>query len=530
MHRRTLLRGTAALSLITAHAGVPAFAQETPTPGLPFGPTTVRDIAQDLASRPFQPQATALPAYLSSLTYDQYRGLRFNKAHALWHGTKLPWQAEFNHRGSIYNGRVDINEVVDGRAMPVAYRPELFDFGTVQRPTNEDLGFAGFRLHAPLNRADYFDEVASFLGASYFRAVARGLGYGLSARGLAIKTADQAGEEFPVFKSFWIERPAPGARPGPITVHALLDSPSCAASFRFVITPGADTVFDTQATVFPRVEMAQIGIAPLTSMFFFAANDRTRVDDWRPAVHDSDGLLMATGHGEMLWRALANPRALQVSSFADKAPRGFGLMQRKRRFDDYEDMESRYESRPSAWVEPVGDWGEGAVILVEIPTDGETNDNIVAFWRPRQVLQAKLAYRFAYRLHWAADRPQEAASQASRPARPQPAAARTAAGAAPPPAARLATFTDTMVGSGPEGRRSFVLNVAGLPATLKPRLDITSDRGKLLNQVAQPLPEPGAWRLSFELDPGRDTTVELHARLMGDAGPLTETWMYRWTK
>lgn len=260
----------------------------------------------------FQPQETGLPAFLANISYDQYRMLRFDKAHALWRGAKLPWQVEFFHRGSIYQGRVDVNEVADGLSRPVRYSPDQFSFGGVQRPTNEDLGFAGFRLHAPLNRPDYFDEVCAFLGASYFRAVAKGLGYGLSARGLAIKTADQGGEEFPYFRTFWIERPKPGPRPTPITVHALLDSQSASAAFRFVIAPGTDTVFDTAVTLFPRVDIDQAGIAPLTSMFLFDGNGRHRGEDWRPAVHDSDGLLMLTGHGETLWRPLANPSRLHL--------------------------------------------------------------------------------------------------------------------------------------------------------------------------------------------------------------------------
>jgi glucans biosynthesis protein len=497
LNRRTLLRGAAAVPLLIAVRPLEA---AEPT-GTPFSATTVRDAAQELSTKPFQAQVTELPAYLSKLTYDQYRMLRFDKAHALWHGMKIPYQVEFNHRGFIYSGRVDVNEVVDGRAMPVPYTPAMFDFGSVQRPTNEDLGFAGFRLHAPLNKPDYFDEVCSFLGASYFRAVAKGLTYGLSARGLAIKTADQTGEEFPYFKTFWIERPKPGTKLEPITVHALLDSPSCAASFRFVITPGVDTVFDTQVTVFPRVDMTQIGIAPLTSMFFFDSNDRARTNDWRPAVHDSDGLLMLTGRGETLWRALANPRALQVSSFMDKSPKGFGLMQRKRKLDDYQDLESNYETRPACWVEPVGDWGAGNVVLVEIPTDSETNDNIVAFWRPKQNLQAKVSYNFAYRLHWSAGAPVKT---------PAP-------------------FTATMVGAGSNNIRNFVLNISGLKPDIKPRLDVTSDKGKLLNLLMQPDPKQGGWRISFDLDPGREPLVELHGRLMQGDVPLTETWMYRWT-
>ena len=265
--------------------------------GTPFNAATVREAARLLASKPFQPQETGLPGYLANLSYDQYRMLRFDKRHALWRDTKLPWQAEFFHRGSIYKGRVDVNEVIDGRSTPLRYDPETFSFGNVQRPTNEDLGFAGFRLHAPMNRPDYFDEVCAFLGASYFRAVAKGLGYGLSARGLAIKTADSGGEEFPYFKTFWIERPKPSRKVEPITVHALLDSQSASAAFRFVITPGVQTIFDTSVTTFPRVDIDQAGIAPLTSMFLFDSNERNRVEDWRPAVHDSDGLLMLTGRG-----------------------------------------------------------------------------------------------------------------------------------------------------------------------------------------------------------------------------------------
>ena len=501
MQRRSLLRGAGAIPL--AFAARPGFAANPGAAaklgGTPFSADTVREAARDLASRPFQPQETGLPGYLANISYDQYRSLRFNKDHALWRGTKEPWQVEFFHRGSIYKGRVDVNEVVDGRSNPVRYSPDQFNFGDLQRPTNEDLGFAGFRLHAPINRPDYFDEVCAFLGASYFRAVAKGLGYGLSARGLAIKTADPGGEEFPYFKTFWIERPPAGVKPGPITVHALLDSQSASAAFRFVITPGVDTVFDTAVTLFPRVDIDQAGVAPLTSMFLFDGNERNRVDDWRPAVHDSDGLLMLTGHGETLWRQLNNPTRLQVSSFVDRSPKGFGLQQRKRVFSGYEDTESFYENRPCSWIEPVGDWGEGAVMLVEIPSDKEVNDNIVAFWRPKAKLQANVAYNYAYKLHW---------------------------GAAPPVAGLPAAFTNTMSGPG-DGSRQFVLDIAPLKSGVPPRLDVTSDKGQLRNMTSAPI--PGGWRISFELVPGRETVVELHGRLMAGDTPLTETWLYRWT-
>lgn len=459
----------------------------------------MRDYARDLASRPFVAQATGLPGYLAKLSYDQYRTLRFDKQQALWRGSKLPWQVEFFHRGFIYAGRVDINVVSNGRSVPVAYTPSQFVFDGIERPTDEDLGFAGFRLHAPLNRPDYFDEVAAFLGASYFRSLAKGLGYGLSARGLAIRTADPKGEEFPYFKTFWIEQPAPGTDLGPITVHALLDSPSAAAAFRFLIAPGTETVFDTQMTLFPRVDIDKIGIAPLTSMFLFDTSDRSRIDDWRPAVHDSDGLMIDTGHGEALWRPLANPTRLQVSQFTGHAPRGFGLVQRKRSFGLYEDLESRYENRPSAWIEPVGDWGDGAVMLVEIPTNKEVNDNIVAFWRPKQALKAKAPYTFAYRLRWMAL-----------------------------PTPRVAPVVGTFIG-GSGDTRSVVLDYADLPASPALRADVTADKGELRNIVSEPNTATGGWRVSFELRPSGEATVELHARLLDGDRPVSETWLYRWT-
>lgn len=497
LNRRTLLKAAATLPI----GGVGGHVQAETT-GTPFDGNTVRELAQGLAARPFQPQETGLPGYLNDLSYDQYRMLRFDKTHALWRGTKLPWQVDFFHRGSIYKGRVDVNEVVEGRSTPILYGAEQFSFGGVQRPTNEDLGFAGFRLHGPLNRADYFDEVCAFLGASYFRAVAKGLNYGLSARGLSIKTADPGGEEFPFFRTFWIERPPPSPHLSPITVHALLDSPSATASFRFIITPGEDTVFDTAVTLFPRTEIEQAGVAPLTSMFLFAGNARNRVDDWRPAVHDSDGLLMVTGRGETLWRQLNNPARLQVSSFVDNSPKGFGLQQRQRAFAGYEDLESRYDTRPCSWVEPVGDWNDGAVMLVEIPSDKEVNDNMVAFWRPKAKLQAGVGYKYGYRLYW---------------------------GAAPPAKGLPAPFTATMAGPGPDNTRLFVMDVAPLASGRTPRLDVTSDKGQLRNLISVPNPADGGWRISFELAPGRETVVELHGRLMDGDTPLTETWLYRWT-
>jgi glucans biosynthesis protein len=380
LNRRHFLQAAASLPLVAPTASgliAPARADATP-----FDRSVVRQLARDAASKPYKAPDTKLPDNLKNLDYDHYRQIRFLPERALWRSEKLPFQVQFFHRGLFYEPRVDIYEVVNGQATKIAYRADDFSFGdNPAPPPDSDLGFAGFRIHAPINRPDYYDEVCVFLGASYFRAVAKGETYGLSARGLAINTGESKGEEFPLFKTFWIEKPATNATS--VVVHALLDSPSTTAAYRFTIRPGDTTVFDVEMAIYPRVDLDHAGLVPMTSMFFFGSNDRTNVDDFRPSVHDSDGLAIYNGRGEELWRPLSNPRDLQISSFSDLNPRGYGLMQRQKNFYSYEDLESKFETRPSLWAEPIGDWGEGAVQLVEIPTKEEIHDNIASFWRPK---------------------------------------------------------------------------------------------------------------------------------------------------
>ena len=500
MQRRRLIAGSIA-SVIAAGA-----VRAAPGDPAPFDADTVRKLARERAASPYRAPDAKLPEAFAKLGYDEYRQIRFDPAQSLWRGAGLLFEAQFFHRGWLYADRVDIYEVVDGMARPVPYRPEMFTFGPLGPPPPGDLGFAGFRLHAPINRPDYFDEICVFLGATYFRAVAKGQGYGMSSRGLSLKTGDPAGEEFPAFRAFWLERPKPGQTT--IVVSALLDSPSCTASMRFSIRPGEATVFDVESTLFPRVDLSQAGIGTGTSMFYFDANDRVGIDDYRRAVHDSDGLMMLTGRGEELWRPLANPRKLQISSFVDSSPRGFGLTQRKRALADYMDLEARYERRPSLWVEPIGNWGDGVVQLLEIPTKDEVHDNIVAFWRPKEPLRAKSEVNYTYRLHWAN---------------------------LPPLAKDLARFHHTRCGEGTApGARLFVLDVAGerlkaLAPDTQPRLELSADKGRVRNAVVRPAPELGGWRLSFELATDRIDMAELRAQLFNGDTPLTEAWIYRWT-
>jgi glucans biosynthesis protein len=510
VQRRNLVTRALALPLLAA-LNAPRQARsatDAVAPGATaFDSSTVRRIARELATKPYQASDTKVPNELADIKYDVYRQLRFDPSRALWRGDGSRFEVQFFHRGFLYRQKVDINEVVNGQSMPVRYSSDAFDLHAIPAlGSHDDLGFAGFRIHGPINRPDYADEICAFLGASYFRAVAKDQGYGLSARGLSIRTGDPKGEEFPTFTTFWLQRPASGT--DSLVISALLDSESATGAFRFTIRPGDDTVFDVEAAIYPRVDLTEAGIATLTSMHFFAPNDRTRVDDYRTAVHDSDGLLMWNGRGEQLWRPLANPIDLQISTFADASPRGFGLMQRRRDFAAFQDLEARYERRPSLWVEPIGDWGKGAVVLTEIPSKQEVDDNMVAFWRPQDKLAAKGEYIFTYRLHWCWDNPW---------------------------ATQLGRLATTRSGAGSGGKtRLFVIDAVGdklkdLPNDAHLHLDVSADKGAVSNIVVQRNPELGSWRMSFELAPQDEKAVELRAQLMGDGGPVTEAWIFRWT-
>jgi glucans biosynthesis protein len=467
----------------------------------------VQKLARALAAEKFVRPRVDVPKPLQEMSYDQYRTIRFKRERALWPVEGMQFVVELLHRGFIYKEPVAMYVVAEGTARRVVYSPDLFTFGpSVQPPPDGTLtDFSGFRILAPLTRADAFDDFVVFQGASYFRAVAKGQVYGLSARGLALNTGARDGEEFPFFRAFWIERPQPEARA--IVVHALLDSVSTTGAYRFTIRPGEVTVMDVEMTLYPRVELKRAGLAPLTSRFVFGPNNRAGIDDFRPAVHDSDGLAIWNGRGEWLWRPLLHPETLQISKFIDDNPRGFGLLQRHRAFADYQDLEAHYERRPSLWVETVGHWGSGVVQLVEIPSNSVHHDNIVVFWRPSQPLPAQSEERRTYRLHWCW---------------------------VPPVLPRLATAADTRVGAGFEkGTRVFVIDfIGGRLPELAPdapvKVTITSSAGTVKRPVAQPNPATGGWRVSFVLEPAGAKLCDMRGILKLGEEPLSEVWSYRW--
>lgn len=510
-----------ALALAAASAAWPAryAAAVNSTPAAqPFSHRLVQAQARRLAAAEFvAPEPVS--KRLTDLKYPAYRTIRFKKEAAIWRRAGTRFTVELFPPGSVFTAPVDIAIVNRSGAHHLDFDPDYFDWGKAKlgKDDLDQAGYSGFRIHAPINRPDYFDEFVVFQGASYLRAVARGQAYGLSARGLAIRTARPEGEEFPIFRRYWIERPAADARG--IVCHALLDSPSVAGAFRFGIYPGRDTVMDVSMTLYPRVDLEYVGIAPMTSMFLFGWIDRSRVDDFRPEVHDSDGLAIWSGNGERVWRPLSNPGSLQVSAFVDDSPRGFGLMQRNRNPADYQDLEAHYERRPSLWVEPRGKWGKGHVELVEIPSPAEIHDNIVAYWRPETPVAAGSELSLDYRLHWCWTPPipsSQALVTASR-------------------SGRRPKFEPGGEASGDSDIRLFVVDFEGGPLPAMEDADalevvVTASQGAVRNVVGRLNPVTKGYRASFDLETSQVEVCELRLVLMRNDKPISETWLYRWTR
>lgn len=541
VRRRSFLASTLGLGLASVLGlPLPALAQPSRGGAQPFSRDILVEMARSLAQTPFQDMQVDLPDALRDLGYDGYRDIRYRPDQALWTGEGRGFEAQFFHPGFLFDQPVAVHEVIGDQARRLTFSPDLFSYSGQELAANLDealnggpdgapdggLGFAGFRLSTPLNRPDVLDEVISFLGASYFRALGRGHQYGKSARGLAINAGLPTGEEFPYFRAFWLERPRDtDGRAGEIVVHALMDSPSITGAYQFTIIPGETTITRVRATLFPRRDIDRLGVAPLTSMYFFGENQTAPSLDFRPEVHDSDALVLDSGMGLRYWRPLVNPARLRLSVFRDTDPQGFGLIQRDRRFASYQDLEAAYERRPSAWVVPEAAWGNGAVLLLEIPTDLEANDNIVAFWVPDENAVPGTPIELAYRVEWRDHAP----------------------------ATGLAEVVGTRVGYGgfagvqPEtDKRKFVVDFAGgpldyLPADAAVEADLWISRGERTEPVVQHNPHVapltgvdadarrGGWRVFFDLTPDAPL-VEMRLSLRIDGALLSEVWTYQWTQ
>lgn len=517
--RRQFLQSTATLAAsatLMRLGTMPSFAQSPVLyePYTEFKEDYVKTQAKALSAQAYVEEKIDMPPELANMTYDQYRDIRFNGDRAIWTGEPHNFTFDMFHSGFLFTRPVDVYVIEGDKQAKLKYDPSLFIFGAKVTPPDgkQDLHYAGVRLRYPLNVPGKLDEIAVFQGASYFRAVSRGLNYGLSARGLAIDTGQPKGEEFPFFRSFWIKKPEVGT--GTIVVHALLDSPSVTGAYRFAIKPGEDTQMDVELTLYPRKDLNNVGIAPLTSMF--VANPLARpVDDFREGIHDSDGLMMNTGRGEWIWRPLNNPKTLQVSAFQDLSPRGFGLMQRARDYADYRDLEARYDKRPSAWVEPIGDWGSGSVQLFEIPSLVETNDNIVSFWQPNDGLKQGSEYSYVYRLHWCANWPVDPATASVRQVKFS--------------ATGVAVDYTTQPPTYDPNKRLYVIEYGGTPSDDPFTADVSASSGKIDNVSVARNPVNNLLRLSFRHDATSLVSAELRAVLKRGDTQVGETWLFRWT-
>ncbi len=480
-------------------AGATAAGAQAPlSEGAPFDPSGVRARAELLSQSPYSPPpAQTGPA--AALDYDGFRKIQHRRDRAYWTDNGSLVRLDYFPTGYIFHEPVELYEVVAGRARAIRFNADDFEAPPELAAALHSIsGISGFRLQSPLNRADKFDEVAVFQGASYFRSLGRGQFYGLSSRGVSLGTGEK--EEFPDFRAFWIERPAPGSTE--TVVHALLDGPSLTGAYRFRIAPGLPTVIDVQASLFPRRTIANGGVAPQSSMFLFGAYDRKGVDDFRAQVHDSDGLEIRTVEGGRVWRPLTHPAKAQVSTFATQRLQGFGLCQRARGFDDYSDLEAHYDRRPSLWVEPMGDWGPGAVHLLEMPARDEGDDNIACFWRPAEAWRPGREVKIGYRLSW---------------------------GDGPAPDG-LGWVVATRSGEAMNSKdRQFVVDFRDVPPDATGvRAQVKASAGTVGPASITPFPDRADVRAGFRFTPPASGPADLELRLVGDSGDLSEAWWFRW--
>ena len=482
-------------------------------PSEPFSFDTLVARAEALAKAPYEPPPKAQPDIVEKIDYEAWGHIKYKPTSALFANGPSLYPATFFHVGMFFQKSVKMHVVENGAAREILYSPDYFDMpeDSVARKLPEDTGFAGFRLQESRKRKDWrTQDWIAFLGAAYFRGIGAQGQYGLSARGVIIDSAEPTPEEFPDFTEFYIE----GARKegDPVHVYALLNGPSVTGAFHFSLRRTEGIVQDVDMALFLRKDVARLGLAPLTSMYWFSETEKRRREDWRPEVHDSDGLEIWNGNGERLWRPLINQPFPVTSSFADRNPKGYGLMQRDRVFEDYLDGVN-YDRRPSLWVEPLGEWGPGAVQMVELPTDDEIHDNVVAYWRPEAPARAGDSYRMKYRLHWLADEP------------------------FPPKVARVVA---TRIGRGgqpgkprPKGVYKFNVEFAGKALdvlwgnTVKAEPVITASSGTVAGAFLEPIPGTKRWRVIFDLTPVNGDPVELRLYIRGNGDAMTETWLYQ---
>lgn len=487
----------------------------------------VAKIALARAQQPFRSPTNNLPDVLKNLNYDQYREIRFRQDKALWTEDQLPFRVDFFHPGYIYKEPVQINEFTATHVQPIPFVEDFFDYGNLKLKGQipHGTGYAGFRIQYPLNKTNVLDDLAVAQGSSYFRLLGKGQSYGLSARGLTLDSGESdRGEEFPLFTDWWLGKPEKDAET--LTLYAILDSWSCTGAYEFRIRPGETTIVDINVVLYFREPslvlqanmnappIKTVGIAPLTSMFWFGHSSERKFDDYRTAVHDSDGLMIKQADGQVIWRPLVNPINVRNQVFPAPNLHGFGLMQRERSFDAYQDLFTSFEREPSAWIQPRGtNWSNGSVHLVELNGPWEGNDNIGAFWSPNKVPQPLEPFRFGYTLYWTRETDMKFS--------PENRVIATRIGLSDENSDARQIFIDF---AGPK--------LSAIPATNAPTAAITcSTNADIVAHQVIWNPYDNAWRVVLKMQPkpGNATPVDMRCTLERTNQVLTETWAYQWT-
>jgi glucans biosynthesis protein len=511
MDRRTWLK-LAATTAAAAAFPIPAFAQGN-VPPMPFSEDWLDGFARELGDKPYKPFEKRVDEALANLPFDQYNSaILYKEDQAIWAKDGVPFTLEPYHTaGAFYSYPVNIYSVEGAQAIKIPYSADAFEFKPPASPPKSPAqsDFAGFRTFGQLEKPNVFKDFLNFLGATNFRAIGSGQVFGVSARAFAINTGQPGGEDFPLFRSFWIQKPKPTEQT--LTIYGLFDSANAAGWLKFVVTPGWNTVIDTEAAIYPRRRIPYAGIAPIASRFFFGPGVPPKRRDYRPRVHDSEALQIVNGMGEQIWRPLLNPERLQYSVFVDKKPKGFGLIQKERYFSSYQDADEQFEKKPSLWIEPLDGniWNEGSIELIELPAPEEKNENIVCFWRPKDGLGPGIGHRFRYRMHWCWN---------------------------PPLDNKQAVVTQTRVGEGKSGEPAFIVDFYagegcppcnGAPLTA----NVTASAGEVRNPRVVSLPAlGGTHRLRFEFVPSGSDPIDLRAQLMANGKPVSDTWIFRWAR
>jgi glucans biosynthesis protein len=518
--RRHVLKAAAFSAVLLATTSLTRYAIAEQAEVGPFDFDSFTARMKAMAKSSYEPTVPPLPEVYAALNYDSSRMVQFNPSKAKWAGAGLGYEVHAFPMGWLFKEAVAVSEVVGGDAHAIGFETadfKIYDDGIKARAEAEPFpGVAGFRLNYPINTPKMPDELVSFLGASYFRALGRDNIYGLSARGLLLNSWRDGPEEFPRFSEFYLEKPATAAEP--LVMYAALESQSVTGAYRFVITPASpdrqETTMEVTARLFFRADVTELGIAPLTSMFLFADTNRVGFDDYRPQVHDSNGLIFVKESGETMWRALNNAPNLGNTFLWDSNPKAFGLYQRDRNFETYQDAGAHYERRPSIRVEPVDGFGQGMVRLIEIPSKLEADDNIVAFWIPADPVKAGDEREFHYNLVWGDLLPQDDAV--------------------------LAYVAETRAGQGgisgvenAASLRKFVVDFKGgelqamePDALLEVKAEASA--GKITSTTLSKVAANDVWRLVLDVETDGETLIELKASVAADGVPLTETWLYQW--